>query len=97
MNDLSVKETAAQWGVSTALVRRYCKEGRIPKAVLKETGWLIPAHARKPGSEVVVVEKKKELPPAALCARIFMRINISGCPTGNHSLMLILRLGGTPN
>lgn len=65
MNYLSVKETAAQWGVSAALVRRYCKEGRIPKAVLKDAGWLIPAHARKPGSEVVVVEKKKELPPLA--------------------------------
>ena len=65
MNYLSVKETAAQWGVSTALVRRYCKEGRIPKAVLKETGWLIPANARRPGSEVVVVEKKTELPPLA--------------------------------
>lgn len=65
MNYLSVKETAAQWGVSAALVRRYCKEGRIPKAVLKETGWQIPTHARKPGSEVVVVEKKTELPPLA--------------------------------
>lgn len=52
-------------GVSAALVRRYCKEGRIPKAVLKEAGWLIPANARKPGSEVVVVKKKTELPSLA--------------------------------
>ena len=65
MKYLTAKEAAEKWGVSAALVRRYCKEGRIPKAVQKETGWRIPDNARKPGSEVIIPEKKTELPPLA--------------------------------
>lgn len=64
MKYLSVKETAEKWGVSAALVRRYCKEGRIPKAVQKETGWKIPENTKKPGSEPLPVPVKKENLPA---------------------------------
>ena len=65
MKYLSVKEVAEKWEISPTLVRRYCREGRIPKAVQKETGWRIPDNARKPGAEIVVPEKKTELPPLA--------------------------------
>ena len=65
MKYLSVKEVAEKWEISPTLVRRYCREGRIPKAVQKETGWRIPDNARKPGSEVIIPEKKTELPPLA--------------------------------
>lgn len=65
MKYLSVKEVAEKWEISPTLVRRYCREGRIPKAVQKENGWRIPDNARKPGNEVIVPEKKTELPPLA--------------------------------
>jgi len=66
MKYMSVKEAAQKWGVSGTLVRRYCKEGRIPKAVQKETGWKIPENAQKPGTEVVPAHTgKTELPALA--------------------------------
>ena len=51
MKYLSVKQTAQKWGISPAMVRRYCIQGRIPKAVLDETGWKIPEKAKKPTGE----------------------------------------------
>lgn len=50
MKYYSAKETATRWGVSGQFVRRYCKEGRIPGAVLDENGWMIPEEAQKPGA-----------------------------------------------
>ena len=41
---------AKMWGVSEGLVRRYCREGRVPTAVLEEEGWLIPEGTPKPGT-----------------------------------------------
>lgn len=64
MKYLSVKQAAEKWAVSGALVRRYCKEGRIPKAVQQETGWKIPENAKKPGSEPLPAPVKKEELPA---------------------------------
>lgn len=65
MKYLSVKQTAAKWGVSGTLVRRYCKEGRIPKAVQKEDGWKIPENATKPTADESDSLQKMELPPLA--------------------------------
>mgnify|MGYP003289374115 CR=1 FL=1 len=50
MSYCSTKEMAKTWGVSEGLVRRYCREGRIPTAVLEEEGWLIPEGTPKPGT-----------------------------------------------
>lgn len=66
MKYISVKEAAQKWGVSGTLVRRYCKEGRIPKAIQKETGWKIPENAKKPGNEITSGPTvKTELPALA--------------------------------
>lgn len=54
----SVKEIAAQWGVSEQMVRRYCSEGRIKKAKRENGAWLIPEGAAKPKA----VKKDKKLP-----------------------------------
>lgn len=51
MSYCSTKEIAKAWGVSEGLVRRYCREGRVPTAVLEEEGWLIPEGTPKPGSQ----------------------------------------------
>ena len=61
----SVKQTAQKWGISPTMVRRYCLQGRIPKAVLGETGWKIPENARKPGNENQTANTCLELRPLA--------------------------------
>lgn len=48
MNYISVKEVSEKWGVSQALVRRYCGQNRIPKAKYQNGSWLIPEKAEKP-------------------------------------------------
>ncbi len=48
MNYISVKEVSEKWGVSQALVRRYCGQNRIPKAKYQNGAWLIPEKAEKP-------------------------------------------------
>lgn len=62
----SAKETAARWGVSGQFVRRYCKEGRIPGAILSDNGWMIPDNTEKPGASA----EPQETTPTPLVKRI---------------------------
>lgn len=55
------KETALLWGISTQLVRRYCKDGKVPTALLRDGNWLIPEGTRKPGAENDPVAELKPL------------------------------------
>ena len=48
MDYRTVKETAQRWGVSVRTVNMYLNDGRVPGAVRKEHGWLVPADAQKP-------------------------------------------------
>ena len=48
MNYLNVKEMADKWCVNVSLVRKYCAEGRIPNAVLRNGVWCIPEDAVRP-------------------------------------------------
>ena len=48
MDYLNVKEIAEKWGVNVSLVRKYCAEGRIPNAVLRNGVWCIPEDAVRP-------------------------------------------------
>lgn len=45
---ISVTEAATQWNISKELVRRYCRQGRIPSAKYDEGNWLIPIGSAKP-------------------------------------------------
>ena len=65
MKQYSVKEIAAIWGVSGAMVRRYCIEGKVPGAVQTEQGWMIPEGTLKPGTEL-----KREVPQTPLVKKI---------------------------
>ena len=49
MDYISVVEAAKKWGISDALVRRHCRDNRIPDAVFRDGAWLIPANCPKPG------------------------------------------------
>lgn len=44
----SPKEMGKIWGVTESLVRRYCRDGRIPSAIIEDGGWLIPEGTPKP-------------------------------------------------
>ena len=61
----TAREMADSWDVTIQLVRRYCKDGKIPNAVLTEQGWMIPEGTLKPGTEL-----KKETPPTPLVKKI---------------------------
>ena len=59
MNYLSVKEAAAQWGVTIQMVRRYCQKGMVPQVILENGGWRIPEGTPRPGTpKPEVVETK---------------------------------------
>ena len=60
MQYMSVKEAAAQWGVTIQMVRRYCQKGLIPQVIQENGGWRIPEGTVRPGtSKPVVVEAKQ--------------------------------------
>lgn len=61
MKYLTPKETAEKWHISVQLVRRYCKEGRIPSVILKDGQWLIPVDASKPGTPIRKEPEKTSL------------------------------------
>ena len=45
---MTVKETAAKWGVSDRRIRVLCSAGKIPGAYQEGRGWKIPIDAEKP-------------------------------------------------
>ena len=57
--------TATLWGISVQMVRRYCREGKVPGAVQTEQGWMIPEGTPKPGAQMV-----RETPPTPLVKKI---------------------------
>ena len=61
----TAREMADSWDVTIQLVRRYCKDGKVPNAVLTEQGWMIPEGPLRPGTEF-----KRETPPTPLVKKI---------------------------
>ena len=65
MEYLSARETAEKWGVSMAMIRRYCTQGRIPGAVYRDGVWRIPEDAIRPTRTVLEYASETELPELA--------------------------------
>ena len=65
MQYLSAKEIAEKWGVSPILVRRLCRQGRVPGAVQKKDGWSIPEDAVREERTVLEHTEEPELPELA--------------------------------
>ena len=60
MQYMSVKEAAAQWGVTIQMGRRYCQKGMIPQVIQENGGWRIPEGTVRPGTpEPIAVETKQ--------------------------------------
>ena len=56
MDYLTTKEVSALWNTTEQMVRRYCRDGRIPGAVQKEGAWFVPEGTARP------TRKKQEAP-----------------------------------
>lgn len=61
----TAREMADSWDVTIQLVRRYCKDGKVPGAVQTEQGWMIPEGTPKPGAQMV-----RETPQTPLVKKI---------------------------
>ena len=62
---VSVKEIAEKWGVSAMLVRRLCRQDRIPGAVWKDGVWRIPEDAIRVARTDLEYTSEQELPELA--------------------------------
>ena len=62
---VSVKEIAEKWGVSAMLVRRLCRQDRIPGAVFREGVWRIPEDAVRVSRTDLEYTPETELPELA--------------------------------
>ena len=56
MDYLTIKEVSVLWNTTEQMVRRYCRDGRIPGAVQKEGAWFVPEGTARP------TRKKQEAP-----------------------------------
>ena len=56
MDYLTTKEVSVLWNTTEQMVRRYCRDGRIPGAVQKEGAWFVPEGTAPP------TRKKQEAP-----------------------------------
>ena len=65
MQYLSAKEISEKWGVSPILVRRLCRQDRIPGAVCKDGIWSIPEDAVRVSRTVSEHTEEVELPELA--------------------------------
>jgi len=65
MEYITVKEAADKWNTSVQIVRRLCRQERIPGVVQTDGAWLIPEDAKKPDRAEYTVAETTELPPLA--------------------------------
>ena len=65
MKYLTVKEAAEKWGVSIQMVRKYCRDKKIKRAIQKENSWLIPESTERPGAATA-----EEVPLPALVKKL---------------------------
>ncbi len=48
MDYIPIKKAADRWGVSEVVARKYCRDRRVPGAILQNGSWMIPINAKKP-------------------------------------------------
>ena len=65
MEYISVKEAADKWNTSVQIVRRFCRQERIPGIIQREGAWLIPENAKKPERTDSSAAEIEALPPLA--------------------------------
>ena len=48
MDYISAKEASVLWKITDQMIRRHCRNGRIPGSVQRNRTWYVPADAKKP-------------------------------------------------
>ena len=48
MDYISAKEASVLWNITDQMIRRHCRNGRIPGSVQRNGTWYVPADAKKP-------------------------------------------------
>ena len=54
MDYLTTKEAAFLWNTTEQMIRRHCREGRIPGAIQRDGSWYVPENADKPARKKIV-------------------------------------------
>ena len=65
MQYISTKAASEKWAITEQLIRRYCRQERIPGAIQRDGAWLIPEDAKKPAKIEAMEKDLPELPPLA--------------------------------
>ena len=65
MEYMTVKEATEKWEMSGQIIRRFCRQERIPGAIIRNGVWVIPANAKRPDRVGQVTSDAVELPPLA--------------------------------
>ena len=65
MQYISTKAASEKWAITEQLIRRYCRQERIPGAIQKDGAWLIPEDAKRPAKIEPMEKEAPELPPLA--------------------------------
>lgn len=65
MEYMTVKEATEKWEMSGQIIRRFCRQERIPGAIIRDGVWVIPANAKRPDRIGQGVSDVVELPPLA--------------------------------
>ena len=65
MEYMTVKEATEKWEMSGQIIRRFCRQERIPGAIIRNGVWVIPANAKRPDRIGQVPSEVIELPPLA--------------------------------
>ena len=65
MEYMTVKEATEKWEMSGQIIRRFCRQERIPGAIIRDGVWVIPANAKRPDRIGQVPSEVIELPPLA--------------------------------
>jgi len=48
MDYISAKEASVLWNITDQMIRRHCRNGRVPGAIQRDGTWFVPADAQKP-------------------------------------------------
>ena len=83
MGYLTTKEVSVLWNTTEQMVRRYCRDGRIPGAVQKEGAWFVPEGTARP------TRKKQEAPTVPKLVKQLQRQRTKKIYHGLYDYILI--------
>ena len=91
MDYISAKEASVLWEITDQMIRRHCRNGRIPGSVQKDGVWYVPADAQKPAKLKPEAPELPKLVKQLQCQRtkkiyhgLFDYIQVNFCYSSNR-------------